>query len=53
MFGRGVRGYFIQVLRCCPSPLQQKKGRGKVSSERRPVVEKELELLTLLVMKDK
>ena len=33
--------------------LQQKKGRGKVSSKRRPVVEKELELLTMLVMKDK
>ena len=33
--------------------LQQKKGRGKVSSEQRPVVEKELELLTMLVMKDK
>jgi len=33
--------------------LQQKKGRGKVSPERRPVVEKELELLTLLVVKDK
>jgi len=28
-------------------------GRGKVSSERPPVVEKELELLTVLVMKEK
>jgi len=33
--------------------LQQKKGRGKVTSERRLVVKKELALLTLLVMKDK
>ena len=33
--------------------LQQKKGCGKVSSKRRPVVEKELELLAMLVMKDK
>ena len=33
--------------------LQQKKRGCKVSSERRPVVEKELEMLILHVMKDK
>ena len=30
-----------------------KKGRGKVSSERRPVMEKEMDVLNALVMKDK
>lgn len=34
-------------------PLQQKKGRGKVSAERRATVELELELLKELTMKDK
>ena len=33
--------------------LQQKKGRGKVSKERRPVMEKELQVLDKLTMKDK
>ena len=33
--------------------LQQKKGRGKVSTERRLIMEKELDLLNTLVMKDK
>ena len=33
--------------------LHQKKGRGKVSSERRPMMEKELDLLNNLVTKDK
>ena len=32
---------------------QQKRGRGKVSSERRPVMEKEMDVLNALVMKDK
>ena len=33
--------------------LQQKRGRGKVSTERRPVMEKELDLLNTLIMTDK
>jgi len=33
--------------------LQQKRGRGKVSSERRPLMEKELDLLSTLLMTDK
>ena len=42
-----------RIIELRKETLQQKKGHGKVSPERRPVVEKELELLTLLVMKDK
>jgi len=33
--------------------LQQKRGRGKVSSERRPLMKKELDLLSTLLMTDK
>ena len=42
-----------RMIKLRKETLQQKKGRGKVSTERRPIMEKELELLNTLVMKDK
>ena len=42
-----------QMIRLRKETLQQKKGRGKVYTERCLIVEKELELLNILVMKDK
>ena len=42
-----------RMIKLRKETLHQKKGRGKVSSERRPVMEKELDLLNNLVMKDK
>lgn len=42
-----------RMIKLRKETLQQKKGRGKVSSERRPVMEKEMDVLNTLVMKDK
>ena len=42
-----------QMIRLRKETLQQKKSRGKVSTERCLIMEKELELLNTLVMKDK
>ncbi|CAH3028849.1 unnamed protein product [Porites evermanni] len=42
-----------QMIRLRKETLQQKKGRGKVSTGRCLIMEKELELLNTLVMKDK
>ena len=42
-----------RMIKLRKETLQQKKGRGKVSSERRPVMEKEMDVLNALVMKDK
>ena len=41
-----------QMIRLRKETLQQKKGCGKVSTERCLIMEKELELLNTLVMKD-
>ena len=41
------------MIRLRKETLQQKKSRGKVSTERFLIMEKELELLNTLVMKDK
>ena len=45
--------YCDAAIKLRKETLQQKKGRGKVSSEWWPPVERELELLTMLDMKDK
>jgi len=42
-----------RMLKLRKETLQQKKGRGRVSTERRPVMEKEMDVLNALVMKDK
>ena len=41
------------MLKLRKETLQQKKGRERVSSERRPVMENEMDVLNALVMKDK
>ena len=41
-----------QMIRLRKETLEQKKGCGKVSTERCLIMEKELELLNTLVMKD-
>ena len=47
------RAALHRMIKLQNETLQQKKGCGKVSTERRPIMEKELELLNPLVMKDK